>query len=378
MAYVLFFGAIALNLACIFCKKQNKTIALISLTMILLVMGFANVNYGDLEIYYTHYKSSNFKLSRFEPGYIFINLFFAKIGLNFNQFRIIVFLLCSVLLLLATKSITKNYNMVILLYTLCMSYLMGVALRYFIAFSIIIFGASLLLKRRKINIIFFVLLVLLAAQFHTSALFTLSYLLCIIPQKFKKHLNIVLLCCSAISISLGFYLLMTPNAISQILGLVNSAFAGVLNDNINYLSTSYLSGTYSRRYFIYVIFYLFSFTVSWFAVNTLKKQTSITTHTLDKYTTIALLNLAMSFLVLASQTFIRLIFIPLFLGYMIFAKFAEHDDTSPNVLIIGEFQVSLAIRNILFISTALTWFIMLYVIGDLGFDLFEFLSNNML
>ena len=378
MAYVLFFGAIALNLTCVFCKKQNKSIALVSLIMILFVMGFASVKFGDLEVYYTYYQRSNFKLSRFEPGYIFINLFFANLGFNFNQFRIVIFVLCSLILYFATKSITKNYNMVVLLYTITLFYFLTVALRFFIAFTFVVYAASLLMKDKKKNIILFVLLIFVAAQFHASSYIALIYLLCMANGKALKYINIFLTITSLVALSFGFISMIMPNNISLLLSALTRFFPSLLNDGINYLSDFYLTGTYSRHYFIYVFFYLYNCIVSLLAASVLKTHSVLNSTTVSKFNTIVLIHLSLSFLVLASQTFIRLMFIPMFLGFLIFAKMTESDVLKVNTLQIRNIKMSASITKIILISTSLTWFVMLYLIGDLGFNLFWFLSNNML
>lgn len=378
MAYLLYFSVIALNVICVLGKTKSKLVAIYSLAALTLVMGYAGTLSGDLRTYSECYLSSDFLFTGFESGYIAINLFFRELGLDFEQFRIIIFLICSVFIMLAIRGITNNYNMVILLYTLVMFYFLSVAIRFFIAFAIAVFALSLLIKGKKKNIIIGILLILLAAQFHRSAYVILLYLVCVLPTKMLSGVNKVLTVASLFSVMIGVFLIVFPGSISSISNVVSDMVAGVFNEDVGEMSNSYLDGGYSRLHIVYLIFYLYSCVISLLVARTVSNEEKISKVTYEKYKSIALLGLSAAFLVLVSQTFIRLLFLPLFMGFILLAKACEDDKANPTVLKVGRYDLSMGIRNTLIITTSLTWFVMLYIVGDLSFNLMRFLANNKL
>ena len=376
MAFLLFFGVILCNLTCVIIKKKSNIIAFGSTIALALIMAFSSTTFGDLESYAERYGDLNFQYSKFEQGYIEINRIFSTAGFSFDQFRLLIFLVCSILLFFTAKSLTKNYNMVILLYTFSLFYFLSVALRFFIAFSISVFALSILLSKKKRYIIVSLLLILLAAQFHKSVYMVFIYFICLLPKRVLKILNIVLLVFSCLSCLLSVFLVVAPSFIADIANIVKHIFAGLFGNALNDLLESYLDEGYSRRYMIYYAFYALNCFVSVIALTALKKSNKISEDVVSKYQVISFISLAGGFLVVISQTFIRLLFIPIFIGFVFFAKLAEYDEKEPINVIISRYSLSLGVRNSLIILTSLTWFFMLYIIGDLSFDLSWFLSTN--
>lgn len=378
MAFILFGGVIACNLFCVMTKRKNNIIALLSVVALSLVMAFAGTNFGDLESYFQRYNDLNFEFTVFEPGYIELNYFFNELGFSFDQFRLAIFIICSALLFFSVRRVTKNYNMVVLLYTLTMFYFLAVALRFFIAFSIAVFALTLLWKSKKRYVIISILLIVLAAQIHKSVYITLFFLIMVFSTKVLKMINNILTFISMASLIFAFILMLYPELIPTVANATNYILGGLFGDSLGDLLDSYLTRGYSRRYIIYCLFYAYSYIVSIMAIKSLRKHDRISDELSEKYKVVATLSLAMGFLVVVSQTFLRLMFIPLFMGFIMFAKVAESDKNDPVGVTINDSLISLELRNSLIISTSLTWFIMLYVVGDLSFNLVQFLSANAL
>lgn len=378
MAFLLFYGVVAVNFICVMTRKKNNVIALFSVVSLGLVMGHAATAFGDLASYAQRYHDLNFEFTNIEAGYVELVRFFSTLGFSFDQFRMIIFSICSLLLFFSVRRITNNYNMVILLYALTMFYFLAVALRFYIAFSITVFALTLLWKDKKRYIIVCVLLILWAAQFHKSVYITFLFLLAILPTSILKNINKVLLLISVLSFFLTLFLAVSPDLIAAVADLTKRMMASLFGDSLGDLLDSYLGEGYSRRYFLYYLFYLFGFLVSFVSLKALKANNKVSENFAEKYMFVATLSLATGFLVVVSQTFIRLLFIPLFMGFIVFAKLAENDKKEPIDVTLNQTLLSVGVRNVLIISTALTWFIMLYVIGDLSFDLSWFLSTNKL
>jgi len=376
MAYFLFFSVILLNIACVLMHKKSKIISVYSVIALAFVMGYAGTSFGDLDSYEIFYYSPN-DLTRFEAGYIFINDLFSEIGFTFEQFRVILFILCSLLLFFSVRIITDNYNAVILLYALSMFYFLSVALRFYIAFSIAVFAMSFLLKKSKTSMVCFLVLLLFATLFHKSVIVLLVYMIAFLPQPFTKKMNRTFVYISFLSVFFSFVLVLLPGLITPMANFVNSMFLDVFDD-MDHLSNSYLSGNYSRRYSLYIIFYIVNVLAYTIAVQNMKRDGKVAVDQSEKVYTAALIHLMISFLIILSQTFIRLLFIPMFFMFAFLSRSGDIE-ISKKGLVIGNYRFELSICNVLIITcTALTWFVALYVVGDLGFDLGYFLSTSKL
>lgn len=378
MVQALFYGVIALNLGYVVFKKKSALIALLSVAALSLVMGYAGTLMGDLNGYKTVFETnvSDYE-ERFEMGYLHLNDFFAQMGFDFDQFRIALFLLCALLIYFTVRSITKEYNLIVLLYTLVLFYFFSVALRFFVAFAIGIFACRFLLKDKWYHIPMFVGLVLLAAQFHKSLYVLLLFAVCLLPGKALKIINKVFLLLSGLSLVLAVYMLAFPGDISYFADIFNAITSDTFTE-LSELSNSYFGGGYSRIYVLYILFYVFGVVCTYFSLSYLWEKGLIEDKVMDKIWCIQLIGLIISPAILLSQTIMRLIFIPVFIGFLTFGKAFEHQPPLGKGMKADNLVLSTAVYKILVIGSALTWFVKLYLIGDLGFNLTYFLNTNTL
>lgn len=376
MAYALFFGVIALNLICVMMKKNSRIIALLSVIALAIVMGYAQTTFGDLSTYRENYESGNIDENvRFESGYIFINLFFLEHGFNFNQFRIAIFLISALCLFLMARKYKPNYNLLVLLYTLSIFYFLSVALRYFLGFAVLFLGLAFLLKEKKLNVILFAALVLLAAQFHKSFVVCFLFLPCFLPQKALQRVNKVLFFLSFISMGIIAMMIVAPGTISVISSFLNS-FASDIFTDLESMSDSYFGGRYSRRYVIYVLFYIINCLCTYVGIKYMVSRGDLSQNACDKILCIQLLFMVMTPTVLLSQTMMRLIFIALMLQFVMAAKLANLYKNERILIPWGKIRLTRGTYVFVTILSAATWFTQLYLIGDLGFNLMNFLSQN--
>jgi len=126
--------------------------------------------YSDLPLNITQVLNSDEKyIIKFEKGYTVLNIIGKSLGLNFNQFLLLLGIICSSLLILPFKRYSNYYFFSVLIF-LSKGYLyyFFTAQRQVIAMMICWIALKYLDNRNKV--IFF-LLILLAVQFHTSSIF---------------------------------------------------------------------------------------------------------------------------------------------------------------------------------------------------------------
>lgn len=378
MGYILYFGVIAINLFCVCTKKKSKMIALFSVLALALVMGFAGTQFGDLQSYAEFYKkSATVENTRLEPGYVWLNSVFLNMGFSFNDFRVITFLICAFLIYLAMKEWTKEYNLMVLLYALSIFYFLSVALRFFFGFAIVMYASRFLWKKKWINIVWYVLLVLLATQFHTSFYVMLLFLLCYLPPRALKATNHVLWYLSGLSMFLVLLMLVNTDFISFMSGVVNRTALELFSE-MEELTDAYFSGNYSRRYVMYIAFYVLNVFCTQLSFRFLSQNRALPEGVQNKTVCIQLISLTLSMTILMSQTMIRLLFVVILLGFFAAGRTLQTQRQTRQPIKAGTKTLSVGAYIALIVGSALTWFVMIYVVGDLGFNLMRFLGNNTL
>ncbi|WP_291062631.1 MULTISPECIES: EpsG family protein [unclassified Empedobacter] len=114
------------------------------------------------------FTTEEFYLISFEKGYLVLSFFFKELGLSFNEFLLVLGIITSFLLSLSIKRYSKYYFLFVLIF-LAKGYLyyFFTAQRQIIAMVICWYALRFVDKRQLIP---FLLLCILASQFHTSAL----------------------------------------------------------------------------------------------------------------------------------------------------------------------------------------------------------------
>lgn len=115
------------------------------------------------------YFSQTFLVVGIERGYIFVNSLFKQLGFTFNEFLLIIGVISSTLIGLLFRKYSKYVFFTILIFlTKGYLYYFFTAQRQVLAMAICWLSLEFIVKRKLIP---FILLVLIASQFHSSALF---------------------------------------------------------------------------------------------------------------------------------------------------------------------------------------------------------------
>ncbi|MEE8807930.1 MAG: EpsG family protein [Lactimicrobium sp.] len=247
MSYFVYITAFILALINGFSKKKSRVITIIFLVLMLLM--FCEVttpNYhhqgyfrGDNEVYEQMYKSlsgSNFdyvkQSSTFEKGFVVYSYIFATLGVPYNIFMAITFLIGMLLCFFTVRRITDNYSLFLVLY-FCYYFLYDIQqIRNFIAISISIFALRFLKDR---HVVIYILLILLASMFHFSALAFLPFLLIYLPN-YKYFAKLFIELSAILFAGLSILNLTGNNVIKQLARVINlGSYNLYVGDNFNAL-----------------------------------------------------------------------------------------------------------------------------------------------
>lgn len=220
-------------------NKNSRLVEFLSIILLLVIMG-GNTLCADYEDYQTLYESQDYPLL-WEPGYVSVANFFSSSGLSFFYFRFGLFALALILILVATKSITKTPHLLLIVYLSIFVVLDTVQMRNTLAVAFLFLGTVLLSRGKKL---LFVFCLVIASLFHSSFIvFTPLLFYTLIIALEKKHRKLILIIFSVLSIitaSGSFYF------IKDVVTLVNET-------KIDYLNSTW----FNLVYLLLPLFYFF-------------------------------------------------------------------------------------------------------------------------
>lgn len=242
-SYILVISIYYLNMLFAFGKRNFKLIAFLLLMVAYILMVATNNNNGEngdyrayLELY-NHFRFggniSNIK--GYQTDYIYMILMFllAKLNLSYNLF-LGVFTLVAILLIYSTLSkITKNHNLVLLLYMIFPFFYDVIQFRFFFAYSIVIFALKYIIFEEQKSYIKYILLIILASLIHNTVLFFLLYV--ILKSKLKIFIRLLLVIMTAITILAFTIKINIVDILNPILAIdkIDSYTSGTLSYELN-------------------------------------------------------------------------------------------------------------------------------------------------
>lgn len=358
MSHIIYLAAFVINAINGFSKKKSKAIYIIFLALLLLMFcqvttsNYQHLDYkrGDNEAYeqwYNLLRSGsivNLKQSKsVEKGFTLYTFFLAKIGLPYGLYMAVTFILGILLSFFTIRKITSNYSLILGLYY-CYYFLFDIQqIRNFLAISISLFAIQFL-KDKKI--VTYVLLILLAASFHVSALAFLLFLLINLPN--YKYFSKLFIEISALLFAILSVLnIAGANVMKRLANVLNlGSYQLYFGDNFNVL-----------RPFIELTFFVYMAIMVYSALKTEQE---------DEWGTFIISLTAISFLflplMLISMTMDRILRPLIILDYAIIVeKYScfDHDGmtiyvTKKNLLILGLFVV-LGIMTYFYCRHLFTW-----------------------
>lgn len=259
-------------------RKESKSIIILSGLVILLLMAGAGPNYSfwaDYDNYVLSYHRSTSigLLDEIEVGYLLLKKLGMFLGLEFYTFRAIIIGIC---LITIYKEVILRYTLnghyVILLYMLHQMIVDSEQFRNFIALTILLVSIKYLLTKTKESNIKYVLMILLAASFHSS--FILYIIFVFIKDKSKKVLITIVF--FSVVLLTGFTII-NNNEIPFLNIILNE----LTNDKI----VSYLTSKINFGYLLPFFLQLFSIFLLFLSKRIIRERNNeVTTHNMRSYT----------------------------------------------------------------------------------------------
>lgn len=168
-----------LNMFCAFLKKYNRII--IILTVIFIVLLFSgSYNNPDYLVYLNEYSNdykNNLFFSNKEYGFYYITRFFYLLGFSYNQFLVVLTIVCFALITTTVRTFIKNNSsLFFVLYIIYPFFLDIVQIRNFIVMSILIYASHFLLNNDLKGKAKFLLCIIIASSFQLIAILYLPLL----------------------------------------------------------------------------------------------------------------------------------------------------------------------------------------------------------
>lgn len=175
-------------LGAIFVKSKGVTLALLLYDWVFFSFVTDCADYYNYQYMYDRI-STDFSSFNVEFGYSAVS-FFSKtvLGLNYQQFRILLSTVALILLYLTVVKYTKNTAYVMALFTLCPMAICVVQIRNWVAFSIVLFGIRFLEKKTYKGYIQYAVCVLIATTLHYTCFFYIFLIAFMLIDKRKLYL----------------------------------------------------------------------------------------------------------------------------------------------------------------------------------------------
>lgn len=224
MVYLLF--SICFILGLFF--RKNKFIQVIMIVYIYIIMAF-NINNPD----YTNYSSGYYFIGIGEYtgwikdyGYLFLVEIANKVGLDYSEFLIVFFAVCTVLLVKIVNLYSSSPNAVLSMLMLYPLFINIIQIRLFLAILIVLFAIQYLNEYKFSNLLKYLFALVLATSLHLSAVF----FSCLMMLYIRKKIYFLVLLFTILLVGILFF--------PVILNVINSFTEGKLD---GYMESNYIT-----------------------------------------------------------------------------------------------------------------------------------------
>lgn len=199
---------------------------------------------------------------KFEKGYSYLSVIFARLGTNYQTFRVCLCLLAIVVMYVGVRRFTGNTSLFVGVYGATVFLLDATQLRNFIMIAFVVLAISFLQQITVKNFFIALALIMISAQFHSLGyVFLIALLLRLLPFEwlYKNALWFV-------SLSIGAILAINLVGIRQILTLV-AKLVGLVSSRANLaqkLTMQYGDGSVLIRYVAVAVSTIAAFLLVWF------------------------------------------------------------------------------------------------------------------
>lgn len=359
---------IILNLVLAFFRKNSYSILIVSILCLSILAGFSKIDQNsDAALYSAFYNGQLGYTPSWASSFIAIETFFPRLGINFYWFRFLLFGIGFSFALFGCRCFKVNYHLIVFAYSICLFVFLSVTIRFFCSFSIISFSIHYIVGPKKKPIIY-TLFVLLAASFHTTAIFYILLLLNLVPTTVKKGFTRILLIVdiTGFVISILYYLVpsLFINSISVFNSLIKLLFPNLTNYVDKYIYyRGIMSPLYSISFLLFLIFFLYlNKNISSYGSDRIRNS-------VNDILIIILICAFHFYTIMFTLEMIRFWFIALFFIFVVAASFLYGKDVRKSKMVNA--------KNILVMIICMAfWFYSIYGRKIYGYDLLKFITEN--
>ena len=155
---------------CLLLKKNHSFLFYIGLILNWMIMSGNTLN-ADYYTYLQAYDMINSKAIINDIGWNFLMRIFNNFGFDYNSFLMIVIAFTMLIFAYSISKLTTNRLLFLIVYTMCFMFIDTIQIRNFVAFSIVLYAITILIKSKKSSDFLYLIFVLLASTIHVTSIF---------------------------------------------------------------------------------------------------------------------------------------------------------------------------------------------------------------
>ena len=133
---------------CLLLKKNHSFLFYIGLILNWMIMSGNTLN-ADYYTYLQAYDMINSKAIINDIGWNFLMRIFNNFGFDYNSFLMIVIAFTMLIFAYSISKLTTNRLLFLIVYTMCFMFIDTIQIRNFVAFSIVLYAITILIKSKK-------------------------------------------------------------------------------------------------------------------------------------------------------------------------------------------------------------------------------------
>lgn len=180
MISIIFYSIWILNILFVLIKKKSKVLTLLSVAVSVWIV-YQSTSTADYWIYMKYYQADT--SGGIEIGYIFLMRLANMMGLTYNEFLMVISIICFAIIMIVYRQFTDNYQLFFSLYFIYEYAIDITQVRNFVASCLLLLAFYFIVKRKRI---FAIVTIAISALMHISMLFYIP-LLFINPESYKNR-----------------------------------------------------------------------------------------------------------------------------------------------------------------------------------------------
>ena len=198
--------------------------------------------YTASQDYLAYKRSYIYQINEFEPGYNLLARWSFYHGVTYDNFKTIFLILAITFLMIGILRLAKTYLITVGVYMIVPFFLDAIQIRFLLMTGLVVFGVSFLKKRSFVRVMFATMLIVVAAQFHSSGYFFLIVVAFYLMSDGVR--DRILITTTPISLMVGLYLRYVPAGRTIILNSIATILSKLIgrSTSVNRVYSFYTAG----------------------------------------------------------------------------------------------------------------------------------------